>query len=147
MDFFLGGDWLSLAPAWSSVLIANNWPSRRCGIFIHSCRLTCCCQYHPPPPLWIKTLCIIFFRLWLWGIECTWYDVSPQEPGSHFNSLTAIGGHDRQLFDKLLWWLVTSTIFFSVVSVWLLESKLSSSAFILVLVLVFLRSLLLRWAE
>ena len=26
-------------------------------------------------------------------------------------SLTAIGGHDRQFFDKLLWGLVTSTIF------------------------------------
>ena len=28
-----------------------------------------------------------------------------------FNSLTASGGHDHQLFDNLLWWLVTSTIF------------------------------------
>ena len=28
-----------------------------------------------------------------------------------FNSLTAIGAHEGQLFDKLLWWLVTSTIF------------------------------------
>jgi hypothetical protein len=27
------------------------------------------------------------------------------------NSLTAIGGHDCQLFDKLLWGLVASTIF------------------------------------
>ncbi len=27
------------------------------------------------------------------------------------NSLTAKGGHDRPLFDKLLWWLVTSAIF------------------------------------
>jgi hypothetical protein len=27
------------------------------------------------------------------------------------NSLTAIGGHDRQFFDKLLWGLVTSMIF------------------------------------
>jgi len=24
-------------------------------------------------------------------------------PGKSLNSLTAIGGHDRQLFDKLLW--------------------------------------------
>jgi len=28
-----------------------------------------------------------------------------------FNSLPAIGTHERQLFDKLLWGLVTSTIF------------------------------------
>jgi len=27
------------------------------------------------------------------------------------NSLTAIGGHDRHFFNKLLWGLVTSTIF------------------------------------
>jgi hypothetical protein len=27
------------------------------------------------------------------------------------NSLTAIGAHERQLLDKPLWWLVTSTIF------------------------------------
>jgi len=27
-----------------------------------------------------------------------------------FNSLPAIGAHERQLFDKLLWGLVTSTI-------------------------------------
>jgi len=27
------------------------------------------------------------------------------------NSLTPIDGHDRQFFDKLLWGLVTSTIF------------------------------------
>jgi hypothetical protein len=27
------------------------------------------------------------------------------------NNLTAIGGHDRQLFDKLLWCLVSSPIF------------------------------------
>jgi hypothetical protein len=27
------------------------------------------------------------------------------------NSLAAIDGHDRQFFDKLLWGLVTSTIF------------------------------------
>ena len=30
---------------------------------------------------------------------------------SAINSLTAIGGHDRQLFDKLLWCLVSSPIF------------------------------------
>jgi len=30
---------------------------------------------------------------------------------SHLNSLPAIGAHERQLFDKLLWGLVTSTIF------------------------------------
>jgi len=28
-----------------------------------------------------------------------------------FNSLTAIDAHERQFFDKLLWGLVTSTIF------------------------------------
>jgi hypothetical protein len=28
-----------------------------------------------------------------------------------FNRITAIGAHERQLFDKLLWGLVTSTIF------------------------------------
>jgi hypothetical protein len=28
-----------------------------------------------------------------------------------FNSLAAIGGHGGQFFDKLLWGLVTSTIF------------------------------------
>jgi ribosomal protein L11 methylase PrmA len=28
----------------------------------------------------------------------------------NLNSLTVIGAHERQLFDKLLWWLVTSTI-------------------------------------
>jgi hypothetical protein len=28
-----------------------------------------------------------------------------------FNSSAAIGGHDRQFFDKLLWGLITSTIF------------------------------------
>ena len=32
--------------------------------------------------------------------------------GHHgFNSLAAMGAHERQLFDKLLCWLVTSTIF------------------------------------
>ena len=36
------------------------------------------------------------------------------------NSLTAIEACEGQLFDKLLWWLVTSTIFF-IVSVWWLE--------------------------
>ncbi len=30
---------------------------------------------------------------------------------NYINSLTAIGGRDRQFFDKLLWGLVTSTIF------------------------------------
>jgi hypothetical protein len=33
------------------------------------------------------------------------------KPSMDLNSLTAIGGHDRQFFDKLLWGLVTSTIF------------------------------------
>jgi len=32
-------------------------------------------------------------------------------PSEWINRLTAIGGHDRHLFDKLLWGLVTSTIF------------------------------------
>jgi hypothetical protein len=31
--------------------------------------------------------------------------------GIPVNSLTAIGGHDRQFFDKFLWGLVTSTSF------------------------------------
>ncbi len=30
---------------------------------------------------------------------------------TEFNRMTAIGTHERQVFDKLLWGLVTSTIF------------------------------------
>jgi len=32
-------------------------------------------------------------------------------PAKSINSLPAIGAHERQVFDKLLWGLVTSTIF------------------------------------
>ncbi len=33
------------------------------------------------------------------------------QQGYVVTSLTAIGGHDRQFFDKLLWGLITSTVF------------------------------------
>jgi hypothetical protein len=39
---------------------------------------------------------------WLETIKCAIF---------WFNSLPAIGAHERQVFDKLLWGLVTSTIF------------------------------------
>ncbi len=51
---------------------------------------------------------LIYYFIFLFH---AWPSPENLSPKVLFNSLTAIGAHERQLFDKLLWWLVTSTVF------------------------------------
>jgi len=67
--------------------------------------------YSSTPPSDIGSMCLT-------GNDCGCLFEFTRTDGQTFdgstmglNSLTAIGGHDRQFFDKLLWGLVTSTIF------------------------------------
>ena len=46
----------------------------------------------------------------LWGIECTGY-VSPQDAGTHFNSLPAMDAHERPLFIELRGTVVSRRVF------------------------------------
>ena len=100
----MGKDWIWMPPPPPPPLPLPPHP--RC-----SCCCCCCCCPRPPPSATTRS---DWRQLCIHALLYCKYDTSQciTNPDMEcINSLTAIGAHERQLFDKLLWWLVTSPIF------------------------------------